>query len=70
MIFVCYVFLALSLNMVLGAYVWAAIDDDKQSLLRWYRKAPFDFVRFLVLQLWFVGVFFYFKLLYFKKVSK
>ena len=27
-------------NMIIGASVWAAIDDDQQSLLRWYHECP------------------------------
>ena len=27
-------------NMIIGVSVWAAIDDDQQSLLRWYNECP------------------------------
>jgi hypothetical protein len=43
---------AFAVNMVVGCAAFAAMDDEQQSLLRWYRQAPSEFIAALVLQLW------------------
>ena len=51
-------------NIVIGAAVWAAIDDDEQSLLSWFKKCPpqISFVaQPLVLFVWPVGVWFWWR---------
>lgn len=56
---VLWVGLALLLNALIGAAVWAAIDDDRQSLFRWYDSAPGPLgpmLQFLILQAWPVGL--------------
>ena len=54
-------------NAVIGAAVWAAIDDEQQSVFRWYQSAVKEFgmlgpiMQVLVLQCWLVGLIFWLK---------
>lgn len=34
------VLVAIAVNMVIGAGVWAGIDDKDQQLYRWYKDCP------------------------------
>ncbi len=55
------VFAAIAVNAVIGAVVWAAIDDENKSLLAWYRSCPSPFLQPLVLMAWPVGLFFWWR---------
>ena len=47
-------------NAVLGAIVLAAIDRDGR-LFAWYRSAPSDVLKVIVLEFWFVVAFLFLK---------
>lgn len=52
----------LAANMVLGAAVWASIDDEQQQLLAWFKECPPPFsilVQPMVLSAWPVGLWFW-----------
>jgi len=45
----------LLINYFVGAIVWAACDDEEQTLLRWFKTAPNGFMQivpFMTLQAW------------------
>jgi len=51
--------LAVLLNAVFGAVVWATIDTDDQRFYHWYASAPKAFgglLQFAVLTAWPIGV--------------
>ena len=51
-------------NMLLGAIVWASIDDDEQRLLEWFKDCPrwiAPIMQPLVLMAWPVGVWFWWR---------
>jgi hypothetical protein len=61
---VIYVLVGILINMVVGGAVWVALDDEDESLYKWYSSCPPKvawFVQPLVLTLWPVGLFFYYK---------
>lgn len=37
---ILYGLLGISIYLIVGAGVWAAIDDDAQSFYHWYKSAP------------------------------
>lgn len=55
MIIFFWIFAGVSLNMVIGAAVWSALDDDNQTWLTWYKSCPEEIAWFacpLVLTVW------------------
>lgn len=55
-----YILAGFVLNAVAGAFVWAMLDDEQGSLLKWYKDADSlgfvaPFARVLVLTCWPVG---------------
>ena len=59
----CYIFLVVFLNGILGSIVLSSIDfwaKRGNELFEWYKSAPSEFFKFLVVELWFVVVFVYF----------
>jgi hypothetical protein len=49
-------------NTLIGAAVWAALDDDRRSLLHWYRSCPWPAklaLQPLALNCWPVGVWYW-----------
>lgn len=53
---------AILANMLIGSFVFCMIDDDEQSLLKWFKSCPAKIAWFacpIVLNLWPVGVLFW-----------
>lgn len=46
-------------NLVVGAAVYAFIDDDERSLYEWYCKCPFG-LEALILTFWPIGLYIWF----------
>lgn len=54
--------IGVGVNALIGAVVWATIDDKQQSLLAWYKSCPAEiswFAQPLALSLWPVVLWFY-----------
>lgn len=54
-----YILCGVILNMILGAGVWATMDDGDQNLLRWYKSCPEEIswiLQPLVLTVWPLGL--------------
>ena len=52
-------------NMVIGAIVWASIDDKSKQLYRWYCKCPAEikwFAPALILSAWPIGLWLWIKM--------
>jgi hypothetical protein len=61
---VVYVLFGFMINMVIGAVVWTAVDDEDYSFERWYGSCPPDIsfiMQPLVLSAWPVALWFYWK---------
>jgi|WetSurMetagenome_2_1015567.scaffolds.fasta_scaffold820382_2 hypothetical protein len=43
-------------NTVIGAGVWAAIDEDDKRFFKWFQKAPCVVVQIMILNFWFVAL--------------
>lgn len=59
-----YIIAFLFLNAVIGCAVYTAIDDDEQSMFKWYSKCPDDiswFAQPLFLEIWPIMLVVYFK---------
>lgn len=50
------VLLGLVLNLFVGAWVWPRLDDDDQTLWRWFDVCPTFWVQIVILEAWPVGV--------------
>lgn len=62
--FIAYCLLAILVNAVIGAGVWAAIDHPDQRLYRWYHDCPKRIAWFaqpIVLSAWPVGLWLWFR---------
>ena len=59
-----WVFGAVTCNMVIGAGIWAAIDDQDKHLYRWYKECPPQIAWLaqpLVLMAWPIGLWMWWK---------